>query len=435
MAWAPTPVLHPPARVAVPGASSAAPDAPSAEDDAGTAGPGARPLLSFYYAPSLLSSIVCGACICYLAFTASPASLRLLAASAAFFSPALPGLPTELAAAAAACRGNMLLTNKGEAHPPWSITPAMISAPAALPTCATRGALLAALRDGERAPAPAGSFFLPRGCAPAWTSAAATCAAAGRYASITLMGDSLARHTLLALGMLLSGDWVQAPLPLEDAELPGYQPQRCTCDGQFSEMPECRPFDLRIELHTARVCDGLGWPDDTRVGYESGALNHNLSSVVDLCSDARPHAVIYSGGTHFQSNAAAFWGGFLAPALGSLAAAVEACDAPPQIAWAVTGLNFQAHSYDAPYPLQAEEPSRAFIREIEARLEAALAPGGSEYEWAEGLRGSFLGVVDFMAATEQRPGAEPAMVDGFHYAAEVNFVKANALLHLLSLPS
>ena len=419
------------ANAPVPGEAQPAAD----EEDKGAAFPWSA--LDLSYAPSLLSFAICGACICYLAFTSSSNSLRLLpAASATFFSTALPGLPTELAAAAAACAGNMLLTSKGETHPPWSVTAAMVSAPAALPTCATRGALLAALRDGERAPAPgAGSFFLPSGCAPAWASAAATCAAAGRYASITLMGDSLARHALMALGMLLSGDWVQAPLPLEDAELPGYQAENCTCDGQFSEVPECRPFDRRIELHTARVCyGGPGWPEDTRVGYESGALNHNISSVVDLCSDARPHAVVFSGGTHYQSSAAVFWSGFLVPALASLAAAAEACATPPQIAWAVTGLNFQSHSYDARYPLQAEGPSRAFNGEIEARLEAALALGAGEYEWAPGLRGSYLGYVDFMAATEQRPGAEPAMSDGFHYAAEVNLVKANALMQLLSLP-
>lgn len=83
--------------------------------------------------------------------------------------------------------------------------------------------------------------FGNRSCTIPWLSPAGVCEVMQMYSNIRWWGDSLTRHTVQGLFMLLSGNFRYGGFPnVPEMDTSIYS--RCNCDGQFSESTACRDF-------------------------------------------------------------------------------------------------------------------------------------------------------------------------------------------------
>lgn len=125
-----------------------------------------------------------------------------------------------------------------------------------LPFCSTPEQLLRSLRDGIRSPLDAAkfpsvseetgfdplkdlSFFTPFQCNFRWLSAEQICHVFSAFAAVQMEGDSLVRHTIEGLLMLLTSDLQYGGFAR--GQTPAHLFHLCKCDGAFSELETCRP--------------------------------------------------------------------------------------------------------------------------------------------------------------------------------------------------
>ena len=258
------------------------------------------------------------------------------------------------------------------------------------------------------------SYFAPHQCSPLWYTPDEICDVLHSYAYVLFLGDSMFRHVLQALFMLLTQDLQYGGIPRMSRQVGLYD--FCRCDGQFSENALCRTyeqnnmFDLR-DSRTYGVCTPrLGSP--FQLGYELRYGGFSLPSNWDnaFCSaDVRPRIIVVNGGVHYQYEIEKIKTTLLYPLFDRIQNATVTC--AYFIPWRVIYLNSPAQSrvLDIKHPNQRRELvanfNQALIREL-ATLNVT--------------------VLDVWNLTRNA-----ATSDGFHYLSDVNLQMAITIVNWL----
>ena len=248
------------------------------------------------------------------------------------------------------------------------------------------------------------SFFVPHGCAFKWFSPREACTVLSRYSKLYFVGDSLTRHLVQGVTMVLNGN-------LEYGAVPHAKESRiyddCRCDGQFSEAKECRmSIDTFVDNRAAGLCPGTS--GHFALVYNGGMIGNNA-----LVSqyDTRPIFFFLSAGTHYKMDANVTIQEFLEPNLSK----IEAMKAANSELWVLTSwgaMGAQGRMLDTKYWRQSRENSAVFNQQI------------GEYALKNGVQTVF----DWWNLTR---GAQAS--DGLHLLTDVNVVKAQYIINWLAL--
>jgi hypothetical protein len=292
---------------------------------------------------------------------------------------------------------------------PWSIHQATYQPSG--PWCETSRNLSFSLAGGHRVwnnpseanepnPEAFQSFFAPLKCSFKWFSPREACTVLSRYSTLYFVGDSLTRHLVQAVDIILNGNF-------EYGALPHGKPSRiyddCRCDGQFSEASECRnSIDNFMDNRAAGLCPGA--TTHFALIHNGGMLgNETLVSQ----TDTRPVFFFLSAGTHHKMDADETIRKFLKPNLAKIAAV-----SGPRVLTSWGAMGAQGRLLDTKYPHQSRENSAIFNHRI------------AEYALNNGVNTVF----DWWNLTK---GAQAS--DGLHLLTDVNVIKAQYIINWLSL--
>ena len=287
----------------------------------------------------------------------------------------------------------------------WSLYPGMFEWE--VPPCRNHSSLLESVRYGNRSyfhnssdPKKPINYradkFQPYRCAPKTVDTVeSACAVAGRFAAISLIGDSLSRHWVHGLMMMLRGDFVYGAYPyyLEEKFF-----NMGRCDGQFSEHQSVRVEKTEI-LNS--------WQN--RMCYDQPSFKVNIP-IDQICfNDPRPRFIALQSGPHFNSNPNATVDGFIKPAMEQIRKMKQQCQYPLDIHLIWSGLNSQSALMDQKFPQQSRPRALEFNEITES------------YMGEMGVRS-----INFV---ELSRGA--ATSDGYHMLSEANVFKALYLLEYM----
>lgn len=260
------------------------------------------------------------------------------------------------------------------------------------------------------------SLFRPHGCLYRWYSPSSACALLGRIGKLVLIGDSLTRHILAALKIILSGDYQRGALPVHFGNHTLYE--QCRCDGQFSENRFC---ETEIDCPTNAGCE-LCDPAIPPFGIHAYVGGHNSaewflnprshSSEIFCSNDSRPVVVYLQGGAHFSTNASETIREFLDPVMQHISVVLASCPAV-RVHYVWGSMHTQSVALNARYPRQANERMLIFNKEMREYVSSTY---------------SFTDIFDYANLT-----ANAMKSDGFHQLQDVNMVKASYLLTYVNL--
>ena len=363
-----------------------------------------------------------------------------------------------------------------ESFPLNSTTSGSASNIATSAECTNIAALLHAVKMGWRKNGAKGSAFHPRGCSIPYFSAARACSALSLFSSVVLIGDSMIRHVLQALTLLLTEDMEFGAMPLPPARphplLSAWTRARraevlkwCACDSQFSEHDLCREwyresFNLTNAFlrerdgARARVKADAALNETYPALYTFSSRTKHSLSLPDVCKEAQrlvlvdaariaslrvmredewrrllctnlvderlsPAILMQTGPHHIgrnhsgQSDPDHVIHANLDPVLRTIMRVAHNCSHGARPAQLLwTGLTAQVATMDAKYDGQAKGRATALNEDVGRHVQR---------RW-----GAY--VIDFYNLTD---GA--AASDGYHLLTEGNVAKANVLLHSLEL--
>jgi len=253
------------------------------------------------------------------------------------------------------------------------------------------------------------SYFVPGGCDMPFLSPREVCAAFNQYSQIIVAGDSLSRHMMQGLMMMMKGDLVSGAI-----ESPIRSPyQWCACDGQFSEHEICRannnahftegegflPKDLGL-------CSDLPMPNMVEFFYGDRRVVTKLDCTIE---DYKGAVLVIQAGLHYYTDANRTLGGMVDPILNNQM--FKACLRLNKVRVIWITLGVQSRKADRRYRHQSRENTLVFNSNMEAGLN-------------ERLRN--VTIIDWWRLTENSQTS-----DGVHYLSDVNLVKANHFTNII----
>ncbi|KAI0405518.1 hypothetical protein F4802DRAFT_606781 [Xylaria palmicola] len=136
------------------------------------------------------------------------------------------------------------------------------------PICADRAAMLAAMSSGGRIGRDAP--YIPRGCDIQWFTTEEVCEILGRFSQIVLVGDSMLRHVIGALNIIVRANLGYGGVT--DWNFDTREKERCFCNDQF-DITECsvqgiyKTKDVITHDPLSLVCPQLipSWSTDLRM--------------------------------------------------------------------------------------------------------------------------------------------------------------------------
>ena len=303
---------------------------------------------------------------------------------------------------------------------PWSLHQnSFLSQPAF--RCASTEQLLTSLRNGTRVwnnategsgpfPERFQSSFIPLTCSFKWFSPREVCAILNRFSRIIMVGDSLTRHIVLGMNILLHGNFEYGGACLYQNKASDYF-DNCRCDGMFSEAINCR-------------CSAVTFDDNRKIGVCNGRQHfslvfndrkaYNYEDLFCTDGDTRPVFFYLSGGAHFHEDVNRTIQEFVEPNLKAIAAASFKCSTVKTlVSWGTMGA--QARTLDKRFPKQARENTLLFN---EATVEYILH------------RNSDIVIFDWWQLT-----CGGMTSDGLHLLTDVNVIKALYIVNYLDLIS
>ncbi|KAK7203218.1 hypothetical protein BZA70DRAFT_291653 [Myxozyma melibiosi] len=170
------------------------------------------------------------------------------------------------------------------------------------PLCRTKAELLTAMSDGGRIGMDAP--YMPRGCDMRWFDRGEICEILSRYDKVLFVGDSMMRHAVGALHVLMREDLGFGGVTQWNFRLD--EKEACFCDGQFDTLKcglqgifnsdDVAKFDLQSLKCDARK---LNVQNHVMTTYPpSSAELAGLGDALAQQSSGRPVALIYSQGHH-----------------------------------------------------------------------------------------------------------------------------------------
>ncbi|KAI1199081.1 hypothetical protein F5X97DRAFT_132051 [Nemania serpens] len=136
------------------------------------------------------------------------------------------------------------------------------------PICANRVSMLMAMSSGGRIGRDAA--YIPRGCAMQWYTTEEVCEILGRFSQVIIVGDSMLRHVIGALNVIVRQDLGYGGVT--DWNFDARERERCFCNEQF-DVTECsvqgiyKTEDVMKHDPLSMVCPRLlpGWSTDLRI--------------------------------------------------------------------------------------------------------------------------------------------------------------------------
>ncbi|KAK9378597.1 uncharacterized protein V2V93DRAFT_375328 [Kockiozyma suomiensis] len=170
------------------------------------------------------------------------------------------------------------------------------------PLCSTKTELLTAMSDGGRVGVDAP--YMPRGCDMRWYDRGEICDILSRYDKVLFIGDSMMRHAVGALHVLLREDLGFGGVTQWNFRLD--EKEACFCDGQFDTLKcgvqgifnsdDVAKFDLQSLKCDARK---LNVQNHVMTTYPpSSAELAGLGDAIAQQGSQRPVAFIYGQGHH-----------------------------------------------------------------------------------------------------------------------------------------
>ncbi|KAJ3579915.1 hypothetical protein NPX13_g655 [Xylaria arbuscula] len=102
------------------------------------------------------------------------------------------------------------------------------------PVCPTRASMLTAMSSGGRIGRDA--IYIPRGCDMRWYTTEEVCKILGRFSQVILVGDSMLRHVIGALNIIVREDLGYGGVT--DWNFDAREKERCFCNDQF-DVTDC----------------------------------------------------------------------------------------------------------------------------------------------------------------------------------------------------
>lgn len=294
-------------------------------------------------------------------------------------------------------------------------------------TCETVHELLRAIKDGrrrwtshieaqnlsllERESIP--SSFVPDRCDIPYYSPKKMCAVLNRFSHVVIQGDSLSRHTHGGLLMGLRNDFIQGSLISSNPNL-----YNCRCDAQFSEHNKCRLHDglyNRFRPYQLGLCPEIEVAGQFESVFNINRLHkgvYRFDGVNCTSPESKGILVIVQGGVHMKYNGRRTYHILLSRFLKDPIFQTCAKEKKAILIW--TAYHAQSESYNDKYPLQAAPQGHDFNAKIAQLIDQ------------EGIRN--LTTVDWLNFTI---GGQHT--DGLHYAAQINYFKAQHLVAIADL--
>lgn len=247
------------------------------------------------------------------------------------------------------------------------------------------------------------STFVPYKCDIPIYSPEQICHILNRFSYIMLIGDSLSRHTQ---GGLLMG--LRNNVTLGSVVTSNKLMESCTCDAQFSSHPHCRKHNSmfgKFKPYQLELCPNLKISNQ----FESMLLGKIPEFLdVDCSSKSRGIFIVVQGGSHVKYNAQATYGRYF----GSLFKnpIFQDCAQNNKVTLVWSSYTAQSESYDKTYPYQSLKAGLKFNNDM------------SNIFKSFGLNITTIDWLSFTTSAQH--------TDGLHYAAQVNYFKAQ---HLISI--
>ncbi|KAK9461246.1 uncharacterized protein V1516DRAFT_624902, partial [Lipomyces oligophaga] len=171
------------------------------------------------------------------------------------------------------------------------------------PLCNDKASLIAAMSDGGRIGIDAP--YMPRGCDMRWYDRADICRIVSRYDKILFIGDSMVRHLVGALHILLREDLGYGAVTQWNFRVD--ERESCFCDGQFDTL-KCglqgifNSDDVAKFDRASLKCDSRNLNVQNHVMTTNPPSSAELAALGEAISSARanrgPVAFIYGQGHH-----------------------------------------------------------------------------------------------------------------------------------------
>ena len=265
-----------------------------------------------------------------------------------------------------------------------------------------------------------------RKCIIAWLSTPDVCQVLASYSEIIWIGDSLTRHTIMALYMILTENYRTGGYPIYPG-IPQNIHNLCNCDGQFSENSQCRSYDFKENFLDHPIRKGLCPFDKAfsdfhfRAGHVyTSAFEHSKALLPAICSPGDGLRLIYlQGGAHYESKADRFFEEFIRQTIEEIKRIVSTCAHPirHKVRVILSGIGACDDFLQKRFPYQN---TSAVIR-FNARVEELV-----------NLTYPTLPIVtmDFLKVTEWAI-ADGRTSDGYHFLSDVNLIKAMSILNVM----
>ncbi|KAI1734803.1 hypothetical protein F4680DRAFT_330723 [Xylaria scruposa] len=136
------------------------------------------------------------------------------------------------------------------------------------PICPSRASMLTAMSEGGRIGRDAS--YIPRGCDMVWYTTEEVCDILGRFSQVILVGDSMLRHVIGALNVIVRENLGSGGVT--DWNFDNREKERCFCNDQF-DVTECsvqgiyKTEDVIKNDPLSLACTRLipGWSTDLRM--------------------------------------------------------------------------------------------------------------------------------------------------------------------------
>lgn len=266
-----------------------------------------------------------------------------------------------------------------------------------------------------------------QGCLVPWIDAAGICEVLSRYRRLFIIGDSLMRHTMAGLRMLVYENFQWGAImrtSLSDVESANAMERfrNCSCDGQFSEALYCRG----AEISPSR---GYCHQNDVANSFivQHLSIKKEINFTTHLCdtkltpSDGKPIFIALSHGIHYGFNASKIVEVFLKELYPKILIASKACPhqqvKPDDFRIVVFGGSASSAELAKKYQLQKMEKVVVFNEDIKNYVEAKEMM----------FKNVFF--VDIFNLTLE--AAENRTSDGLHLLSDLNAIRAMILVNVM----
>ena len=264
-----------------------------------------------------------------------------------------------------------------------------------------------------------GNIFLApslQSCQLTWFNASGVQRILQQYEYIIFNGDSLMRHLLNGLFMLLSGDLQHGAYPLQVSNLKSEMREQCVCDGQFSEAELCRDYDILKGFESFAK-------DFYNISLTYSHMSISWHHIIDnalLCANKTALKLVYiQGGSHFKTNPSQTIDKLLNKSMRHLQKVLRECGLEHQLGREIqvlfSGVQSVAPSLEAAYPHQSAANVIAF--------NSALSSYISKHY-------PFILMIDFTAMSFDGVNRTS---DGFHKLSDINAMQAMSLVNVMNL--